>query len=75
MNAALCFGQESHGSRELGAEAAAAADLHLSVPPVRALPVLRGARAHDRVRLSVRRGGLLLSSLLSRLRFLFKSRS
>lgn len=61
MNAALCVATENHGSRQLGAEALAAADVHLSVPPVRALPMLRGDRPHDRLRLSVWRG---LSSFL-----------
>lgn len=56
MNAALCFATENHGSRELGAQARAAADVHLSVPPIRALPLLRGDRPHDCFRLSVRRG-------------------
>lgn len=56
MNAALCFAQEDHGSRELGAEAGAEADVHLSVPPIRAVPLLRGDRPHDCFRLSVWRG-------------------
>lgn len=60
MNAALCVAQENHGSRQLGAEAAAAADLHLSVPPIRALPLLRRSRPHDRVRLPIRRGDIRL---------------
>lgn len=58
MNAALCVAQENHGSRQLGAEAAAAADVHLSVPPIRALPLLRRSRPHDSVRLPVRRGDI-----------------
>lgn len=63
MNAALCFAQEDHGSRELGAEAGAEADVHLSVPPIRTVPLLRGDRAHDRFRLSVWGGEV--SSLVS----------
>lgn len=58
MNAALCVSKRNHGSGQLGAEAGAAADLHLSVPPLRALPLLRRARPHDSVRLPVRRGDL-----------------
>lgn len=45
-----------HGDRRFSAEAAAAADLHLSVSPLRALFVLWGTRADDRIRLPVRRG-------------------
>lgn len=60
MNAALCFAEENHGSRQLGAQAAPAADVHLSVPPIWALPLLWGSRPHDSVRLSVRRGDVLL---------------
>lgn len=56
MNAALCVAAENHGSRQLGAQAVAAADVHLSVPPIRTLPLLRGSRPHDSVRLPVRRG-------------------
>lgn len=63
MNAALCVAQENHGSRQLGAEAAAAADVHLSVPPLRALPLLRRSRPHDSVRLPVRRGDVRLCFL------------
>lgn len=59
MNAALCFAEENHGSRELGAEAVAEADVHLSVPPIRALPLLWGARPHDSFCLPVRRGEAL----------------
>lgn len=60
MNAALCVAAENHGSRQLGAQAVAAADVHLSVPPIRTLPLLRGSRPHDRVRLPVRRGDVRL---------------
>lgn len=63
MNAALCVAQENHGSRQLGAEAAAAADVHLSVPPIRALPLLRRSRPHDSVRLPVWRGDIRLCFL------------
>lgn len=60
MNAALCVSQEDHGSRQLGAEAGAAADLHLPVTPIWALPLLRGSRPHDSFRLPVRRGDRLI---------------
>ena len=63
MNAALCFATENHGSRQLGAQARPEADVHLSVPPLRALPLLRGDRPHDSFRLSVRRGEVLLNVL------------
>lgn len=65
MNAALCLAAQNHGSGELGAEAGPAADVHLSVPPVRAVPLLRGHRSHDSFRLSVWRGKMfyLLSYL------------
>lgn len=60
MNAALCVSPENHGSRQLGAEAGAAADLHLFVTPIWTLSLLRGSRPHDRFRLPVRRGDLLI---------------
>lgn len=60
MNASLCFTPENHGSRELGVKAVAEADVHLSVPPIWTLPLLRGARPHDCFRLSVWRGKTLL---------------
>ena len=63
MNAALCFATQSHGSRQLGAEAAAEADLHLPVPPVWTLPLLRGDRPHDSFCFPVWRGEALLFSL------------
>lgn len=59
MNAALCFAEENHGSRELGAQAVTEADVHLSVPPIWTLPLLRGARPHDSFRISVWRGDVL----------------
>lgn len=59
MNAALCVSQENYGSRQLGAQAGAAADLHLFVTPIWALSLLRRSRPHDSFRLSVRRGDLL----------------
>lgn len=62
MYAALCFAKENHGSRQLGAQAVTAADVHLSVPPIWALPLLWGARPHDSFRLSVWRGEVLLFS-------------
>lgn len=60
MNAALCFAEENHGSRELGAQAVTEADVHLSVPSIWTLPLLRGARPHDSFRISVWRGDVLL---------------
>lgn len=62
MNAALCFTEENHGSRQLGAKAVAEADVHLSVPPLWTLPVLRGDRPDDSIRLPVWRGETLLFS-------------
>lgn len=62
MNAAVCFTKENHGSRQLGAQAVTEADVHMSVPQIRALPVLWGARPHDSFRLSVWRGEALLFS-------------
>ncbi|TSK13552.1 N-acetylglucosamine-1-phosphotransferase subunits alpha/beta [Bagarius yarrelli] len=47
--------EQSHGDRRFFIEASAAADLHLSVSPLRAVPVLRRTRAHDCVRLPIRR--------------------
>lgn len=59
MNAAECFVEENHGSRQLGAQAAAEADVHLPVPSLWALPLLRGDGPHDSFRFSVRRGEFL----------------
>lgn len=60
MNAALCVSKKNHGSGQLGAQAGAAADLHLSVTPIWALSLLRRSRPHDSFRLSVRRGDVLI---------------
>lgn len=65
MNAALCVAPDNHGSGELGAEAAAETDLHLSVAQIWAVPVLRGARPHDSFSLPVRRGKITPKEIVS----------